>query len=274
MDPSTSVAAARGVPTAGTRREHIRERVAAEGFASVAELAAMFSVSEVTVRNDLERLAARGQVRRVRGGAVPRTLELPERSFEQTAGVASAAKAAIGRAAAGLVSSGETVILDVGTTTTAVARALVARDGLADVTVITSGLTTALELEPGIPRLSVLVTGGTLRPLQHSLVEPMGSRMFAELYADVVFLGCNGVDPERGITNVNLPEVEIKRRALAAANRRVVVADGSKLGRVAFAAFGQLDDIDVLITSEDADPEILAAIEDQGVTAIVADSAA
>src|SRR5260370_7775011 len=121
-------------------------------------------------------------------------------------GVRGEEKDMIGRAAASLVSNGETVILDVGTTTTAVARVLTKRDDLYDVVVFTNALNIAIELESAIPRFTVVVTGGTLRPMQHSLVDPLGELMLERINAHTVFLGCNGIDPIGGITNFTLPE--------------------------------------------------------------------
>ncbi|WP_240347459.1 DeoR/GlpR family DNA-binding transcription regulator [Curtobacterium sp. 24E2] len=180
------------------------------------------------------------------------------------------AKAAIGRAAAALVRSGECVVLDVGTTPAAVAEALVARTELSDVTVVTNSLTTALALERAVPRFTVIVTGGTLRPLQHSLVAPFNNTLLPVIAADVVFLGGTGVDVAHGLTNVNLPETEAKRVLAATARRTVVVADGSKFGRAHIGVVRALEDIDVVVTAE-AEADAVATIRAAGVEVVVAD---
>ncbi len=256
---------------ARVRRERTRALIAATAFTSVTELAVRFGISEVTVRSDLDALAGRGHIRRVRGGAVPRTSPTPERPLEVAQSTHAAEKAALGRAAAALVRSGETIVLDVGTTAVAVARALVARPDLGDVTVFTNGLTTALELEPAIPRFTVVVTGGTLRPLQHSLVDPLGATLLQGISADTVFVGCNGVDLQAGVTNVNLPEAAMKRRMLGAARRRVVLADGSKIGEVTLARLCEIDDVDLLLTTADADADIVRALREAGLDVQVAE---
>ena len=135
---------------------------------------------------------------RIRGGAIPRTLPDKERPFEESETSFAEEKLAIGRAAAELVRDGETLLIDVGTTTAAAARALTARTELRNVTVFTNGLKTALELEPAIPRITVVLLGGTLRPLQHSLVEPMASLILEQINVHTLILGCNGVDPAGG----------------------------------------------------------------------------
>lgn len=232
-----------------------------QDFVRVGELSTLFGISEVTVRSDLAALAKRGQVRRVHGGAVSQGRG--ERPFEEAQGAFSAEKTRIGRAAAALVRDGDTIIVDVGTTTTAMARALVERTELRDVVVFTNALNIAFVLEPATPRLTVVVTGGTLRPLQHSLVDPLGGLILDQINASTVFLGCNGVDAVGGVTNVNLPEADVKRRMLRAARRRIVLADGSKIGAVELAPLCDISDVDLLITGDSVDPEILVALRER-----------
>ena len=111
---------------------------------------------------------------------------------------------------------------------------------------------------------TIVVTGGTLRPKQHSLVEPLAAPMLDSLRVDTVFIGCNGVDAEGGITNVNLPEAEVKQAMLLAARRRVIVADGSKVGEVELAKVCDIEEVSLLITDPTADPEVVAEIAAAG----------
>jgi len=242
----------------------------APGMVRTAALAAALGTSEVTVRQDLAFLDLEARLRRVHGGAVRLGAGSGERPFEETAVEHQVAKAAIGRAAAALVRSGQCVLLDVGTTPAAVASALVAREDLVDVTVVTNSLTTALALEAAVPRFTVVVTGGTLRPLQHSLVAPFNNTLLPMLAADVVFLGGTGLDVAHGLTNVNLPETEAKRMLAAAARRTVVVADGSKFGRAHIGVVRALEDIDVVVTAETTS-DAVAPIRAAGVEVVVAD---
>jgi DeoR family transcriptional regulator, aga operon transcriptional repressor len=238
-------------------------------FARVSDLAAHFGISEVTVRSDLDALAGEGRLRRVRGGAIAGT-PAPEMRYEEVVSQRASEKSRIGRAAASRVADGETVLLDVGTTTTEVARALLGRPSLRDVVVVTNSLTIAWELEAAIPRFTVVITGGTLRPLQHSLVEPLGGAILDQLHGHTLFLGCTGIDAEHGITNVNLPEAGMKRRLVQAAERVIVVADGSKVGRVTLARVCGIGEIDGLITDASADPAVLAVLRDRGVDVEIA----
>ncbi|MDO9396647.1 MAG: DeoR/GlpR family DNA-binding transcription regulator [Herbiconiux sp.] len=236
--------------TVAYRRHRILELVESIGFVRVSDLSEAMYVSEVTVRSDLAALESQGALERVHGGAMPRGVATrAERSFETERGSAADEKRRIGRAGAAMVQSGSSVLLDVGTTTAAVADALLERDDLHDVVVITNGLSIALALEPAIPRFTVVVTGGTLRPLQHSLVAPYASMLLARIRADLAFIGCTGVDAGAGVTNVNLPETELKRAMLGASDRAVVVADASKLGRTSLGVIGPLDRFELLLTA-------------------------
>ena len=257
---------------ATARRERLARAVTERGFLRVTDAAAELGVSGVTIRSDLAALEAAGSLIRVHGGAMPRAVVgAGESSFESSLEEQSAAKRAIGRRAAGLVTSGQSILLDVGSTAMAVAHALVERRDLDDVLIVTNGLTIALALEAGMPRFTVVVTGGTLRPLQHSLVNPFASPFLETLHLDIAFIGCNGVDPDRGITNVNLPEAEVKRRMVLSAERPILVADASKLGRARLGSVGQLSDFDSLVTDAGAPSEIVARLRKAGLTVHVAD---
>jgi DeoR family transcriptional regulator of aga operon len=259
------------------RRRRIVELVSASGFARVVDLSRELGVSEVTVRSDLAVLERHEVVDRVHGGAVVRGMGdrtpgfRPETPFELARSTSAEEKRRIGRAGAALVESGSSVLLDVGTTTAAVADALLEREELEEVVVITNGLSIALALEPAIPRFTVVVTGGTLRPLQHSLVAPYASLLLGSIRADLAFIGCTGVDAVAGVTNVNLPETELKQAMLAAADRAVVVADASKLGRTSLGVIGGLERFELLLTAtpaggSDVHLEELARLELAGLT--------
>jgi DeoR family transcriptional regulator of aga operon len=256
---------------AAVRRERIVAIVEEQGFARVTDLSDRFGISEVTTRADLDALAKAFVVQRIHGGAIatshPSTLEQP---FEQTSLTAADQKRSIGIAAASLVESGQAIVLDVGTTTAAIATALIARADLHDVVVITNALNIAIALESAIPRFTVIVTGGTLRPLQHSLVDPLAGAVIEHIHADIAFVGCSGVDVRAGITNINLPEADVKRRMLAAAARSIVVADGTKLGIAHHSRVAPVSDVDALITSSDADPRTVEQLERAGLPVTLA----
>jgi len=256
---------------AAVRQARIRSYVNEHEFVRVSDISTRFEISEVTARADLKALSGRGQVRRVHGGAVPRIVHRSERPFDLGEEGLVEGRAHLGQEAATRVRQGDAILIDVGTTTTALARALVARTELTDVAVFTNGLTIALELELAFPRITVVVTGGTLRPMQHSLVNPLGETLLDGINASTAFIGCNGIDVDGGVTNVNLPEAAIKRRMVAAARTRIVLAEGRKVGEIELARVCAIEDIDELITDGAADPDVLDAIRAVGVQVTVVD---
>ncbi len=229
------------------------------------DLARELGVSEVTVRTDLAALEADGRITRVHGGAMPRGLVAErESSLEQSRTRLTRAKRAIAAETATRVRSGESILLDVGSTTLAVAHALVDRADLDEVVIVTNGLAIALALEPAIPRFTVVVTGGTVRSLQHSLVNPLATTLLDDVHVDLAILGATGIDAAAGVTNVNLPEAEVKRRMVASASRRVLAADSSKIGQVHLGRVAALAELDELITDTEATDAALAPLRAAG----------
>lgn len=241
------------------RRQQLARLVASRGFVRVTDAAAELGVSDVTIRADLSALESRGSILRVHGGAMP-TAAVRESSLEASLDRDAAAKLAIGREAASMVTSGTSLYVDAGSTCMALAEALVDRGDLTDLVVVTSGLTIALALEPALPRFTVIVTGGTLRPLQHSLVNPFAAPMIDSLRLDMAFIGCNGIHPTDGVTNRNLPDAEVKRLVLGVSRRHVLLADASKLGRTDLAVIAPVDAFDTLITGGDPTPGSLEGL--------------
>lgn len=249
------------------RQQAILDLLARSGVLRVTALAKELRVSAVTIRSDLDQLERQGALRRTRGGAIPVDLLSPELPLEETSRVRIAEKRRIGALAASQVHNGETIILDVGSTTTEMAKAL--PPTLRDVVVVTNALNIALMLESH-PGVAVVVTGGMLRPLQHSLVNPYGTLLLSEINADRAFLGCNGVEPAKGLTNTNLQEAEVKVQMLRAAREVVVLADHTKLLEVATARIADLEDVHVLVTDDGADPDALRVLTEAGLRVLIA----
>jgi DeoR/GlpR family transcriptional regulator of sugar metabolism len=249
------------VVDARTRRELALESLQERGELSVATLSRTTGVSEMTIRRDLEALEREGLLRRVHGGAVrvaPRGYEPP---YALRAVREPEAKRQIGELAAELVSEGDTIVIDMGTTTLELARAL--RDATR-LTIVTPSLRAAELLLPN-PALRVIVTGGIARHGELSLIGELSERAFAALNSDVVFLGAAGVSAREGVTDFHLDEVRVKRAALASARRCVVLAHAAKLGEVALAPVCPLERVDVLVTDAGAPEETLAEIRECGV---------
>lgn len=228
----------------GERRATIMRLLDAKGRVAVGDLSQLTKVSDMTIRRDLEALEQEGLLKRTRGGAVSVASLSYEPPYVLRKDTNAEAKVHIGRRVASLLREGETVILDVGTTAVEVARALRGRQNL---TVLTSNLWAAAILadEPGIV---LLLTGGQARNRERSLVGHLATRAFDDLVFDVFVMGVAGVHQEYGITDYNVAEAQVKRAAIAASQRRIVTADSSKLGKVAFAKLCDLDQIDTIVT--------------------------
>jgi DeoR family transcriptional regulator, aga operon transcriptional repressor len=240
------------------RLGRILEQLARDGTVTVADLAADLGVSEATVRRDLQVLGEQRLLERSHGGAVAHGTahELPVRYRTGR----SDEKRRIARAAAELVTDGVAIALTGGTTTTEVARTLAARQGL---TVITNALNIAVELAVR-PNLKLIVTGGVARSASYELVGSLADATLQGLYVDLAFVGVDGVDAERGLTTQNEVEAATNRALMDRAKRTVVVADASKLGRVAFAEIAGVDRAERLITNTGADTEQIERLRAAG----------
>jgi len=238
------------------------------GKVDVEDLARDLAVSAATIRRDLDHLAEQQLLTRTRGGAVANNVayDLPLRY--KTARHASE-KERIGKAAAAMVARGAVVGLNGGTTTTEIGRALATRPDFAQsdepgVTVVTNALNIANELAVR-PHVKIVVTGGVARPQSFELSGPLATHILGEVTLDIVFLGVDAVDPVRGAYAHHEGEASINRLMTERARQIVCVADGSKLGKHAFAQICPTQTLHLLITDETADPAVVAAFEAEGV---------
>ncbi len=234
------------------------------GAASVARLAELFSVSEMTIRRDLTWLEARSQVRRIHGGAIVTVNDHSERPFTERAVAYNKQKQSIGAVAAHLVEDGDRIILDAGTTTREVARHLLNRR---DLTVITNALPVAQELAEA-PDINVIILGGVLKQEELCTVGPMVIRELARLSVNKLFLSAAGFDPERGLTDPDLQEADVKEAMILTADRVFLVADSSKWRRVALARIAPLARIEALITDEGLTAAARVALKSAGINVI------
>ena len=239
--------------------------ITSRDFTHVRDLSALFRVSQVTIRADLNLLAAQGYIQRLRGGAQPRKQMGSSCSVQQVARMYD-------QAAADLVHSGETILLDAGTPAAGIARALVKRTEVRDLVIFTNALPVALELESAIPRFSVVVTGGTLNPLDHALVNPLGNLLLNGIQVDTLFLVADGIDLRGGLTTNSLAQAESKRRMIQMARRRVVIAGSSRLRSIQLFSFCTLHEIDILITDRLANPVMIQALQQANVQVILVET--
>jgi DeoR family transcriptional regulator of aga operon len=249
-----------------SRATFILRELRQSGAVSVEELRDKLEVSLATVRRDLQELEERGLLRRTHGGAVPIEPLFYEafrhdRSFQDQVGSFAEEKRRIAQAASELVSPGDTIALTAGTTTTEVIRYLHALSGI---TVITNTVNVAMELS-NRKDINVFVTGGHLRGDWFSLVGSAGIAAMSGLFVDVLFIGVNGIDAQRGLTCFNADEAEINLAMVRQAKRKIVVADHSKLGVVGKWLICPTDAIDMLITDTSASESAIAPFLERGV---------
>ena len=251
--------------------------LAEHGRLEVDDAAGVLGVSTATIRRDLDQLAEQQMLTRTRGGAVAHgvSYELPLRY--KTARHASQ-KQRIGRTVAAMVAIGEAVGLTGGTTTTEVARALAVRGDLAaDVsngpgtagrqpvlTVVTNALNIANELVIR-PQFKIVVTGGVARPQSYELTGPLARGVLEEITLDIAVLGIGALDPEQGAYAHHEDEASINRLLAERAQRVVVAADSSKIGRRAFARICGIESVDTLVTDDEISPEAVARFKEAGV---------
>ncbi len=213
------------------RRREILELLQTEGRVLVGDLARRFETSLITIRKDLEYLHNQGHLERTHGGALPvKSGALKDSSLQEKARLHRSEKLRIALAAAHMIQEGQVVILDSGTTTTAIARAC---RHFKELTIITNATNIAADLAD--TSVEVILTGGVLRQSSYSLVGPLAEESLRKLSADLLFLGVDGFDVRYGLTTPNLLEARVNRAMAESARRTVVVCDSSKFGRRSLA---------------------------------------
>jgi DeoR family transcriptional regulator, aga operon transcriptional repressor len=208
------------------RRREVLEMLQTDGRVLVAELAKRFRTSQITIRKDLEFLHHQGQLERTHGGALPmKTGALRDRSLQEKEQIHRKEKLRIAEAAVHMIRQGQVIILDSGTTTTAIARAC---RHFKSLTIVTNATNIAAELAD--TAVEVILTGGVLRKNSFSLVGPLAEDSLKKLNADLLFLAVDGFDVRYGLTTPNVLEARVNRVMAESARRTVVVCDSSKFG--------------------------------------------
>lgn len=244
------------------RRRSILETVHREGRVLVTELAKQFRTSQITIRKDLEVLDNQGLIQRTHGGALPvQAGALLDPTLREKEKLHRKEKMRIAMAAAKLVEEGESVLLDSGTTTTAVARAL--KDA-SKLTVITNATNIAAELAG--TNVDVILTGGTLRKNSFSLVGPLAEQTLRQLSADILFLGVDGFDTKAGLFTPNVLEAQVNRIMVEIATRTVAVCDSSKFGRRSLCNIVPTSAVNHVITDKNISKHDLQTLRESGVT--------
>ena len=243
------------------RRRRILELAQRDGRVVVKELARRFSTSLITIRKDLESLHQMGRIQRAHGGALPIDASaLRDPSLHEKEQLHRREKLKIAGAAARFVQPGHVVILDSGTTTTAVARAI---KHVRDLTVITNAVNIAAELAG--TEVEVILTGGALRRNSFSLVGPLAEDSLRHVTADLLFLAVDGFDLEYGLTTPNLLEARANRVMMENAKTTIIVCDSSKFGRRSLSLIIPTSSVDETITDKNISKRDLKSLREAGV---------
>ncbi|MEI6913622.1 MAG: DeoR/GlpR family DNA-binding transcription regulator [Armatimonadota bacterium] len=247
------------------RWERIRGVLEVEGRVTVEELSSRFGVSRSTIRRDLFEMHKQNLVIRTRGGAVRLQPVAFDRSVKESGTLNVSIKERIGFAAAELISVGETVMIDAGSTTLQVVRNLKPKQ----VTLVTNSFDAATT-SMAQNNSEVLMLGGMVRAHGGSTVGPLAEEQIQQFKADTALLGINAVSAEEGLTTPNMLVAQIKRAMIQQSRRLIIVADYSKLGLSALCKVAPLSSVEILVTDDSADPEVLQSIRDAGVEVIIA----
>ena len=233
----------------GYRRQVILEQLQSHKAVKTSDLSETFAVSPMTIRNDLNALAERGQLVRVHGGAIARQWLTSEPSYDDKMTVNRLEKEAIGREAAELIEEGMAVFIGNGTTTMQIIRHLPPDKHFR---VFTNALNHALEVSQ-LPQAEVFVVGGYLREVSLAMVGRLAHQALKGIYFDLAFLGVNGISIDHGLTIPSLEEAETASEVIKRSQRTIVVTDHTKFDIVAHGKIADITDVDVIITDSGLD---------------------
>lgn len=256
----------RGNVLAEQRRHAVLDAVRGGNGVQTSMLAERLGVSEMTIRRDLDDLARRGLVQRVRGGALQPGYLRHEPPFDESRMERCGEKERVGAAAAALVQPGDTVIIDIGTTALALARELHGREGL---TVVTNNLAAYEELAAD-EAVDLMLLGGLVRRNYRSLIGFLTEDALAGIRADLAFIGISGISDDGVLLDTTVEEIPAKRAMLRAAQRVVLIADGGKFFGAGLGRVADIEAVDTLVTTADAPVERLEQVRAAGVHVIVA----
>lgn len=253
------------------RKTRILEYTAEHGSIKIQEICAMFGISDMTARRDLNDLNRKGLVRRIHGGAVANLGRSYEPGFQTRSMKNELNKKAIGIKAAELIYDGDSISLDVGTTTLEVAQQLAEKRNL---TILTNCLQIA-NLLVGTLSLEVdarlIITGGIVRPRELSMIGNIPQDVYSNYHTDKAFIGIGGISLENGLTEYNIEDSQIKKVLLQNSLEKIIVADSSKFGVTTFNSVGPIEAIDTIVTDSDAPEHLVKAIRNLGINVILAD---
>ncbi|WP_340114924.1 DeoR/GlpR family DNA-binding transcription regulator [Maribellus mangrovi] len=248
------------------RRQKIFELIREDGNAKVLNLSRIFKVTEVTIRQDLEKLEEEGLIVREHGGAHLKDIGMSVRNIELLSKEHMSEKEAIARKAVALINDGDTIILDSGSTVTEIAKQI---SGFKNLTVITNALNIALILGAD-PEINLILTGGEFKAPTLSLTGQKAADSLEGLHVDKLFLATAGITLKSGLTYPSISDIVVKRAMIESADVVYLAADSSKIGKSSFASLGALSLIDFLITDSNIEADFKELFQRHDVKLIIA----
>jgi DeoR/GlpR family transcriptional regulator of sugar metabolism len=249
------------------RRRRILSRTRTEGVVSTQTLAEELGVSDLTVRRDLKLMADEGLLVRTRGGATMRGSLTQELTYLEKTAEAQREKVAIAAKAAELVEAGDSVILGPGTSTLELANQI---KQISDLTVVTNSLL-VIDALMTVSNIQVEATAGSVRRSIRALVGPLTEESLRTLRANKVFISGNGVTSDRGLTTPDVTVASSDRALVAAGEKRIVLADHTKIGTDTMWQTMSVDQMDILVTDRQASADEVDALRSAGVDVIIAE---
>jgi DeoR/GlpR family transcriptional regulator of sugar metabolism len=250
------------------RLNRILQVIQKDGHATAGELSRIYGVSEITIRRDLSELAGRGYVRRAHGGAMVLSPNPQEPPIIQRLLENKQCKEAIAKTAATLIQDGESIFIGSGSTAAYVPHYLTHHKHL---TVVTNALNISTDLATALD-ITVVVLGGMMRHEELSLIGHIAEQSLQELYLDKVIIGIPAIDVKVGLTNDYLPEVITDRTIINKAREVILLADHTKIGKIASAFVAPLNRINTFITDSQANPAIVEEFRALGINVLIAEN--
>lgn len=250
------------------RRRKILELIQEEGSAKVATLKELFSVTEPTIRQDLDKLEEEGYVVRQHGGAYLKTIPNQVRTMTLQHSTNMDKKAKLGAKALEFIEDGDSIILDAGSTITEIASRM---ENFSNLNVITSALNIALILGSRF-NMHVMLTGGEFKPPTLSSTGEQAAKFFDNtIVVSKLFLAVTGISDDGLLTYPGLSDIPVKKAMIGAAREVFLVADSTKMGKISFAALGNIEMVHHIITNADIDEKYVAMFKERGVDVILAE---
>ncbi|KHD85270.1 DeoR/GlpR transcriptional regulator [Bacillus ginsengihumi] len=254
---------------ADQRRNKILEIVTEKGTVTVNELTSLLNISAATIRSDLNQMEKQGLLNRTHGGAMIKEedSELLDKRYEEREKKFRVEKQRIGSNALKYIQEGQCILLDASTTCFELARYL--RDVKIRLTVVTSGIATAVMLKEN-PYLTVIIIGGIVRNSSNSVEGMLGEELLQKINVDILFTSAYAFNIKDGLTDFSYYEVELKRKMVSVASKVIALLDHSKMDKSSIATFARPDEIDLLITDKEAPEEITDYFVNHGIALEIA----